>query len=236
MHKKISTTVFYFSSMFLFFLVFMSISACKQTPRESINTAIVPSKKDTIYIISKDTIFQSLQSKVVTTPAIQKETITPSKSIEKTVQIPPVPKPAVIKEITKNITTYFKNNKQMSTLTTPWVNDTRYIRLYDMKGEMTYEFKDERKSYSIVTELRFRENGSVMEAITHTNPGASMYWYETFTRFDENNIPTTQESHEYPEKLSTIMDKNNSKFWDKANKKWITQQEMPCNAPMNGIT
>jgi hypothetical protein len=68
------------------------------------------------------------------------------------------------------------------------------------------------------------------------NPGASMYWYETITRFDEYNTPTTEESHQYPEKLSTLMDENNNiKFWDKSNKKWITQQVMPCNAPMNGI-
>lgn len=235
MLKTFNTTIFSLSKNSIYILLLLSIAACQQTPRESTATNQEPTKKDTIYIISKDTIYQNLQSNVITASKIQKETITPIKTSEKTIQTPPAPKPLVIKESTTNTITYYKNSKVISTITTPWVNDTRYIRLYDMKGEMTYEFKDERKSYSIVTELRFRENGSVLDANTHMNPGASMYWYETYTRFDENNVPFTQESHQYPEKLSTIMDENNTKYWDKPNKRWITQQAMPCNAPMNNV-
>jgi hypothetical protein len=41
------------------------------------------------------------------------------------------------------------------------------------------------------------------------------------TKFKEDNQPTFQESIEYPQKLSAIVEGSRLKVWDSQNKKWV---------------
>ena len=179
-------------------------------------------EKDTVYIVSKDTIYTSSNNiKKEIQPnttkksiAYKHDTITSKKEI---LNSKPTTKSNTT--ITTDIIVYYKGTKIISTLTTPWKNEKRIIQFFDKLGNKTYEIEDIKHSYTSITTLRYHEDSSVIDALTHLNPGASMYWYETTTRFEKNNEPTFQETTEYPEKLSAL---NNDKLktWDKVNKKW----------------
>lgn len=116
---------------------------------------------------------------------------------------------------------YYYGTKIASTITTPWMQGYRYIRLYDRKGNLTYEFKDERKSYSITTTLRYREDGSVAAATIATNPDASMYWYSTSVSVNESNDPVEMQTTQYPQQSISALDGNPVLYWDKSTQKWI---------------
>lgn len=97
------------------------------------------------------------------------------------------------------------------------------IRIYGMQGQIIYTFENINLSYRISTSLGLREDNTVKTAITSTNAGASMYWYETYYTFDQDNEPLTKVEKRLPAK--TIEDSKGEKyFWKKDKKKWIKQE------------
>lgn len=95
-----------------------------------------------------------------------------------------------------NNTTYYYSNKKPSVKVGDWQAATgkriRKIFFFDKNGKQTFELTDEKASYSIVTYIHFREDGSVDRAEVHENPGASMYTYLITIWFTENNIPLSK--------------------------------------------
>ncbi len=196
--------------------------SCKNSSNNEVNNnkkEEISPLKDTVYVINKtDTIFIEKQAKKVS----EKEVIDSSHiNKKKTIVNPLETKIKIERNNKKEEIIYYKSTTKISTKITPWVDGTRYIRLYDRNGNQTYEIEDENKSYSSITNLRYNNDGSVIDATTNLNPGASMNWYVTTTKFKEDNQPTFQESIEYPQKLSAIVEGSRLKVWDSQNKKWV---------------
>ncbi len=209
--------------LILYTMIFIS---CKNSSNSSIKEENITkqeatkSQKDTIYVINKtDTVFIEKQQKIVSKSEI-KDTSNTYKQKIKVIQTEKKT-PIVIDNNQKEEIIYYKGTTKISTKITPWKDGTRYIRLYNRNGNQTYEFEDENKSYSSITNLRYNNDGSVIDATTNLNPGASMNWYVTTTKFKEDNQPTFQESIEYPQKLSAIVEGSRLKVWDSQNKKWV---------------
>lgn len=199
----------------------ITLLSCNNNVKNTTSNQVII-QKDTVYIVSKDTIFTSINTTSNKTASLISKTVPINKkdSIITKKEITPT-KPTIITNTaeTTDFIIYYKGTRTISTLTTPWKNEKRKILFYDKQGNKTYEIEDVRHSYSSITTLRYHDDGSVIDALTHLNPGASMYWYETITRFDKENEPLNQETTEYPEKLS-VTDNNKLKTWDKINKKW----------------
>lgn len=162
--------------------------------------------KDTVVV---DTTIKITQTKV----------ILPPKEKPKPTTKPVAPKPTNETILHKYV------NGAVSVEITPWVNDERNVILYDLYGKETFRMEEVRHSYTIRAELVFAPNGSVSKAIVHTNPGASMYWYESEITFDTTNGPTGKIDHRYPQSLDDIMGEK-WQYWDKKTKTWKVQEVM----------
>ena len=114
---------------------------------------------------------------------------------------------------------YFKNSKKISLYISGLKDDKREYKLYDLNGNLTYEFESIFKSYSVSVDIKsFHPNGAVRNVSVHTNPGASMYMYQTEYTFSENNEPLTKEDFTTPARLEDFMD--NLSVWNKERKQW----------------
>ncbi len=213
----------------LFFLLFLN--ACTHKSKNNsgaLNTDTIIHKK-TIVVYETETV------KVIKTPVIIEQT-----QVEKPTTTEPIqPKqPVKRKEIptkkTKPLPVYkfptdteyhYYSNKKISVKISPWKNEERSILLFDYDRNITYTFEDVRHSYSFFTELKYHPNGAVSTAITHINPGASMYWYETEIQFTEYNIPVTKKSTQFPMELDNPP---SVQYWNVQKKQWVDQLTVEC--------
>ncbi len=119
-------------------------------------------------------------------------------------------------------------NGKVSVRITPWVEENRTITLYDPTGAVTYTFEDTRRVFSSVTHLSFREDGSVSQAKTHLNPGASRYMHYSNVTFSNQNEPL--ERRAWKEPAESLRDDDNVSHWDKATQKWV-RKDHPGQLP-----
>ncbi len=85
---------------------------------------------------------------------------------------------------------YFKGTKKVAVRITHWKGNHREVICYAMNGEVTFTFEDVRLDYTVFTEVvSFHENGAANRIHVSSNPGASLYYYETNYTFDEENHP-----------------------------------------------
>lgn len=114
---------------------------------------------------------------------------------------------------------YFKDTKKVAVRITPWKGDQREVICYDQKGNVTYSFEDVRRDYTVFTEVvSFHENGAANRIHVSSNPGASLYYYETNYTFDEENHPVKKEEIEYPQTLDKMLD--NVRTWNREKRVW----------------
>ncbi len=123
---------------------------------------------------------------------------------------------------------YYKNSKQVSVKITPQNADRHWTILYDPQGNETYRMESVRMSYQVSVNLKFHDNGAVREAKISTNPGASMYWYETYITFSTANEPEWRRNETHPQRSLEIPVKE---YWDRKTKNWVKQEMMECNPP-----
>ncbi|HEU4717977.1 MAG TPA: hypothetical protein VFU15_09090 [Bacteroidia bacterium] len=118
---------------------------------------------------------------------------------------------------------YASSPKRISVIITPWdPHQKRKVMFFDRSGTKTYEIEDERMSYSSTTEINsFYPDGGASKATTHMNPGASMYWYETYITFGPDNEPQWKESQKFPQQNLSLPDKY---YWDAGSKSWKKQE------------
>jgi hypothetical protein len=110
-----------------------------------------------------------------------------------------------------------------SVIITLWREGKRKITVFDKTGKVTYSFDDTRTSYSSVTTLHFREDGSVQKAQTNLNPGASMYMHYASVTFDTDNTPLEQRTWKVP--AESPLDGDNVSTWDKTQQKWVRNNQ-----------
>ena len=138
----------------------------------------------------------------------------PEKPLRETIEQP------VIKINDKGAVHYFKGTRKVAVRITPWKDNRREVICYDVNGNVTYSFDDVRESYSQLTEVvSFHENGAAHRIHNSTNPGASLYFYETNYTFDEENYPVQKEEIEYPQTLDKMLD--NVRHWDREKRAWV---------------
>lgn len=114
---------------------------------------------------------------------------------------------------------YYKNSKQISVYISPRKDERSVMKLYDLKGNLTYEFESVFQSYTISAEIKsFHSNGAVSVVTVHTNPGASMYMYESTYSFSDQNEPLVKQELKFPATLDDYMDSDSK--WNKETKKW----------------
>lgn len=216
----------------LFFLLLLN--ACTHESKNNsgaLNTDTIIHKK-TIVVYETETV------KVIKTPVIVEQTLTEKPTPEKPVK---PQKPEIRKEIPVKKTTplpvykfpvdteyHYYKNKKISVKISPWKNEKRSILLFDYDRNITYLFEDVRHSYSYYTELSYHPNGAVSKAVTHMNPGASMYWYETEIQFTEYNIPITKKSTQFPMELDNPP---TLQYWNVQKKQWVDQLTVECQPP-----
>lgn len=135
------------------------------------------------------------------------------KPIKETPDQPP------LKNNDKGATHYFKGTKKVAVRITPWKDNHREAICYAMNGEVTYTFEDVRLDYTVFTEVvSFHENGAANRIHVSSNPGASLYYYETNYTFDEENHPLKKEEIEYPQTLDKMLD--NVRTWNLEKRVW----------------
>lgn len=170
------------------------------------------------------------QQAVADSLAKKKEVIVPTEKItpKKPETIQPK-KPSTEKKINKIIpykedTLIYKyTDGKISVKKFPRYEGRSKILIYDRQGNITIELEDVLMSYSVSHNIKFREDGSVNNINEHTNPGASMYWYECNMTFNNNNEPEWRKCEQHP--VRSIEHPNANKYyWDKKTKQWIKQE------------
>ena len=127
---------------------------------------------------------------------------------------------SVQKNNDKGAVHYFKGTKKVAVRITPWKGNQREVICYDLKGNITYSFEDVRRDYTVFTEVvSFHENGAANRIHVSSNPGASLYYYETNYSFDEENYPLKKEEIEYPQTLDKMLD--NVRTWNREKRVWL---------------
>jgi hypothetical protein len=66
--------------------------------------------------------------------------------------------------------------------------------VYDINGNEVARQQGHHSSFTVHTTFRFHANGGVSLMDTHTNPGASMYWYDQLRSFSESGLLLQEES------------------------------------------
>ena len=120
---------------------------------------------------------------------------------------------------------YYKSSPyKVSVEITRWLNGRRKIIFFDPFGNTTYTCEDARMSYTITTQIKkFHDNGAAALIEVHSNPGASMYWYESHITFGINNEPEWKTDVQKPE-MSTEQNMNNKSYWNPKIKHWVKQE------------
>ncbi len=222
---------------YLFIFIIGFLASCKQQvdPNSTVSKAENDTLRAQLKGLSKElkeikTLLEKEDKQPDQVPVIPeiKQTIIPTKvgQIEK--KIPKEkPKEEIIKvqpqvfvdERRKEKTYYYNKSKLVSLYISAWKDDRQEYKLYDLKGDLTYEFESIFKSYSVSVEIKsFHPNGAVHQVSVHTNPGASMYMYQTEYTFSDKNEPLTKEDFTTPARLEDFMD--NVSTWNKEKKQW----------------
>ena len=111
---------------------------------------------------------------------------------------------------------YYKGGGK-SVVITPWKDAKRQVLLYNRKGVQTYAFEEVRQSYQVSATINYNEDGSVSLVHVHTNPGASMYWYEDDYHFKGDNQPDSHQSQQMPRET---VEMPAVERWDSAKMVW----------------
>ncbi len=137
----------------------------------------------------------------------------------KTAPIQETPVQPQLKVNDKGAVHYFTGTKKVAVRITPWKNNQREVICYAMNGDVTFTFEDVRRDYTVFTEVvSFHDNGAANRIHVSSNPGASLYYYETNYSFDEENYPLQKEEIEYPQTLDKMLD--NVRTWNREKKVW----------------
>lgn len=217
--------------IFIFFIFSILMNSCTTNQDQSSNVA--KTKIDTLVIIHKDTVvitntkIDTIIAKTATATHIIEKKINNTKDTMRIVKTTELKTTTPTKQkYNEEKITYYTGTKDISTKTEAWKDGKRTIYLYGPNTKVSYTFNDVNHSYSNVTDLKFRTNGSVAEAITNSNPGASMYWYSIITRFDDSNIPMNRETIKHPtENLEEYMNRK-IELWDSRKNAWVKQETM----------
>jgi hypothetical protein len=154
-------------------------------------------------------------------PPKEKQTITVKTSPTDTKQS------VVIQNTTSEDVKYYNGlPKRISVIIGAWKENKRRITFFSPGGIETYSIEDVRHSYSSVSEIvAYHDNGAVAKVKTHTNPGASMYWYDAITTFDTDNTPLWKISTQYPQR-SVSLNTDDTYYWHVERKEWIKQTQV----------
>lgn len=100
----------------------------------------------------------------------------------------------------------------------------RKISFYDKNGVQTFELTDEMASYSLLSYIHFREDGSVDVVEVHENPGSGMYSYLISIQFTEQNMPISRYKSRRPTDVMGLQGSGTpipADTWDAKNHSWI---------------
>ncbi len=222
---------------YLFIFVIGFLASCKQQvdPFTAASTAENDTLRAQLKGLSKElkeikTLLEKEKKQTVPAPEIlqDKKTDISLKEVEiekktpkeKQKEEPTKVQPKVLVDERRNEKTYYYNKSKLVSLhISAWKDDRQEFKLYDLKGDLTYEFESIFKSYSVSVEIKsFHPNGAVHQVSVHTNPGASMYMYQSEYTFSDKNEPLTKEDFTTPARLEDFMD--NISTWNKEKKQW----------------
>lgn len=219
------------TSILLFLLLLNACTHESKNTSGALNTDTIIHKK-TIVVYETETV------KVIKTPVIIEQTqvekptttepIQPKQPVKRKEIPTKKPKPLPVYKFPTDTEYHYYTNKKISVKISPWKNEERSILLFDYDRNITYTFEDVRHSYSYFTELSYHPNGAVSTAVTHMNPGASRYWYETEIQFTEYNIPITKKSTQFPMELDNPP---TLQYWNVQKKQWVDQLTVECQPP-----
>jgi hypothetical protein len=141
--------------------------------------------------------------------------------VKKTTVKKKVVKKAVVAKPKNDTTYYYYATKKVSVKVAPMVDNDQNVLLYDRAGNVTYTFINSRKHGVTRTELKYRADGSVEQAVTTTHPDAGIHGYITTTTFSVANEPEWQTSEKDPMRNLELP---NSYYWNKTTKQWVKQE------------
>lgn len=196
-------------------IVMVTLIGCNRSPA-NLSRGL---KTDTLVIIHRDTVF-------ITQQPIPKESGRKIKTeVKVKEQLPAeLPKQKAKTTVLNDTTFNYYVNKQISVKTTPWLNDERWILLYNLQGEETYRHKDIRKSYTVFAHLSFHPNGAVSQMQINENPGASRQWSETVITFSTINEPLSKHTELKP--VEELLMPKPWEYWDNKTRQWKKQEVM----------
>ncbi len=198
----------------LLLLTVALLNGCNTQPPKAEAPAVV---HDTVVVTIHDTI----APKAIDTAIAEAQT--PKIQPVNVVEAPK--KKTVAKAAESDTAFYYYPSGSVSVKITPWKDGNRYLLFYNRSGQLTYTQNDKRMSFSEVTKLSFKGNGSVEKADIHENPGASMYWYETRVTFSDDNEPEWMVSQRMP--IESLNDAAVSYYWNKKTRQWAKQEAQP---------
>lgn len=149
---------------------------------------------------------------------LQAQTKAPAKKITTKKK---VVKKAVVSKPKNDTTYYYYATKKVSVKVAPMVDNDQKVLLYDRAGNVTYTFINSRKHGVTRTELTYRADGSVEQAVTTTHPDAGIHGYKTTTTFSSANEPEWQTSEKDPMRNLELP---NNYYWNKTTKQWVKQE------------
>lgn len=124
-------------------------------------------------------------------------------------------------------TIHYYSNRKISAKISPWKDGKRKILLFHPNGQITYTIDDTKLSYSSISTLKFRPDGSVEKINIEINPGASRYRYKNLITFSNQNEPEWKHAEKFPqESLDDFFDLDY--FWDKNSRQWKKQEVIEC--------
>jgi hypothetical protein len=206
-------------------------SACHENKSVKEQLATI-AKRDTVVV--KDTVIVVLQKTIIEkneTTFVSKKLALPNNEkepkllpqVKKEKEILPSKQVTIYSEPKDTQYFFYKNSKAVSVKITPWKDSKQQTILFDPFGNETYKMEAVRSSYQVSVSLRFQPNGAVDKAHIHTNPGASMYWYETDITFSLNNEPEWKNTEQQPMNQLKLPQ---PEYWDKKLKAWQKQEAM----------
>jgi hypothetical protein len=119
---------------------------------------------------------------------------------------------------------FYANSDKLSVQVISGEHRSKDFVLFDPWGKETYRFKQRIESYSVTVDLvEWHSNGAIHKVKVHTNPGASMYWYDAVYTFGINNEPQWMVSTQHPQ-TTVSLESDNSYYWDEKTKSWKKQE------------